>query len=48
MVLGIFAVPFELHIKGQGPTSLAVGADGGYSDFFSLVYHISRIAKALK
>ena len=34
MVLCIFAVPFELHVKGQGPTSLAVDVDGGYSDFF--------------
>ena len=28
-------------IVGQGPTALAVGADGGCSDIFSLVYIFS-------
>ena len=36
MVLGII-----IWIVEQGPTALAVGADGSCIDIFSLVYHFS-------
>ena len=32
---------------GQGPTALAVGAGGGCSDIFSLVYHFSFLSTSL-
>ena len=32
---------------GQGPTALAVGADGGCLDIFSLVYHFSFLSPSL-
>ena len=32
---------------GQGPTALAVGAGGGCSDIFSLVYHFSFLSSSL-
>ena len=31
-------------IVGQGPTALAVGADGGCLDIFSLIYHFSFLS----
>ena len=31
-------------IVGQGPTALAVGADGGGLDIFSLIYHFSFLS----
>ena len=41
MVLGKFPVPGRPTIcisVGQGPTALAVGADGGCLDIFTLIY----------
>ena len=32
---------------GQGPTALAVGADGGCLDIFSLIYHFSFLSPSL-
>ena len=40
MVLGKLSVLIWIRV-GQGPTVLAVGADGGCLDIFSLVYHFS-------
>ena len=34
-------------IVGQGPTALTVGADGGCSDIFSLIYHFYRHSPSL-
>ena len=34
-------------IEGQGPTALAVGADGGRWDIFSLVCHFSSLSPSL-
>ena len=34
-------------IVGQGPIALAVGADGGCLDFFSLIYHFSFLSPSL-
>ena len=42
MVLGKLPVPGRPTIcitVGQGPTALAVGAGGGCSDIFTLIYH---------
>ena len=50
MVQGKFAVPTVLllgNIVGQGPTTLVVGAGGGCSDIFSLVYHFFLLSPAL-
>ena len=33
---------------GQGPTALAVGADGCCLDFLSLVYHLSSLSPSLR
>ena len=41
MVLGIW-----MRV-GQGPTALAVGADGVYLDIFFLVYHFSFLSPSL-
>ena len=34
-------------IVGQGPTALAVGAEGGCLDIFSLIYHFSFLSPSL-
>ena len=34
-------------IVGQGPIALAVGAGGGCSDIFSLIYHFSFLSPSL-
>ena len=34
-------------IVGQGPIALAVGACGGCSDIFSLIYHFSFLSPSL-
>ena len=34
-------------VVGQGPTTLAVGADGGCLDIFSLIYHFSFLSPSL-
>ena len=50
MVLGKLSVPGRPTVwirVGQGPTALAVGADGGGLDIFSLVYHFSLLSPAL-
>ena len=50
MVLGKLPVPGRPTIwiiVGQGPTALAVGADGGCLDIFSLVYHFSFLTPSL-
>ena len=50
MVLGKLPVPGRptyLSRVGQGPTALAVGAGGGCSDIFSLVYHFSFLSPSL-
>ena len=50
MVLGKLPVPGRPTIwiiEGHGPTALAVGADGGYLDIFSLVYHFSFLSPSL-
>ena len=47
MVLGKLPVPGRPIIwitAGQGPTALAVGAGGGCSDIFSLLYPFSRLS----
>ena len=36
-----------LMIVGQGPIALAVGADGGCLDIFSLDYHFSFLSPSL-
>ena len=50
MVLGKLAVPGRPTIwiiVGQGPTALTVGADGGCSGIFSLVYHFYLLSPSL-
>ena len=50
MVLGRLPVPGRPTIwmtVGQGPTALAVGAVGGCSDIFSLIYPISIFSLSL-
>ena len=50
MVLGKLPVPGRLTYldnRKQGPIALAVGADGGCSDVFSLVYHLSSFSLSL-
>ena len=47
MVLGKLLVPGVLLIwirVGQGPIVLAVGADWGCLDIFSLLYHLSFLS----
>ena len=53
MVLGKLPVPGLTSVLliwiiiGQGFTALAVGADGGCLDIFSLVYHFSLLSSSL-
>ena len=50
MVLGKLPVPGRPTILirvGQGPTSLAVGAGGGGSDIFTLIYPFSSFSLSL-
>ena len=50
MVLGKILVPGRPTIwitVGQGPTALAVGADGGCLDIFTLVYPFSSFSLSL-
>ena len=50
MVLGKLPVPGRptiLMIVGQGLITLAVGADGGCLDIFSLVYHFCFLSPSL-
>ena len=50
MVLGKLPVPGRLTTLirvGQGPTALAVGADGGCLDIISLGYHFSVVSPSL-
>ena len=50
MVLGKLPVPGRPTIwiiVGQGRTALAVGAGGGCSDIFTLVYHFSILTPSL-
>ena len=50
MVLGKLPVPGRLTIwttVGQGPTALAVGADGGCLDIFTLVYPFFSLSFSL-
>ena len=50
MVLGKLPVPGHPTIwitVGQGPIVLAVGADGGCLDIFSLIYHFSFLSPSL-
>ena len=50
MVLGKLPVPGRptIWIKvGQGPTALAVGADGGCLDIFTLIYPFSPLSPSL-
>ena len=50
MVLGKLSVPGRpaiLITVGQGLTAFEVGAGGGYSDIFSLVYHFSFLSPSL-
>ena len=50
MVLGKLPVlgrPTILIIVGQGPIALAVGADGGGLDIFTLVYPFSSFSLSL-
>ena len=49
-VLGKLPVPGRptiLITVGQGPTALAVGAGGGCSDIFTLIYHFSSLSPSL-
>ena len=51
MVLGKLPVlgrPTILITVGQGPTALAVGADGGYFRHFSLIYPFSPLSPSLR
>ena len=50
MVLGKLPVPGRPTIwitVGQGPTALAVGADGGCLDIFTLIYPFSSLSPSL-
>ena len=50
MILGKLPVPGRPTIGitvGQGPTALAVGADGGCLDIFTLIYHFSPLSPTL-
>ena len=50
MVLGKLPVPGRPTIwitVGQGPTALAVGADGGGLDIFILIYPFSPLSPSL-
>ena len=50
MVLGKRPAPGRptiLMIVGQGPIALAVGADGGCLDIFTLLYHFSPLSPSL-
>ena len=50
MVLGKLPVPGRPTIRmivGQGPIALAVGADGGCLDIFTLIYPFSSPSPAL-
>ena len=50
MVLGKFPVPGRPAIwftVGQGPTALAVGADGGYLNIFTLTYPFFSLSPTL-
>ena len=50
MALGKLSVtgrPTIWMIVGQGPTALAVGADGGCLDFFILIYPFSPLSPSL-
>ena len=50
MVLGKLPVPGRPTIWitiGQGPTALAVGADGGCLDIFTLIYPFSPLSPSL-
>ena len=50
MVLGKLPVPGRptiLMTVGQGPIALAVGAGGGYSDIFTLLYPFSPLSPSL-
>ena len=50
MVLGKLPVPWRptiWMIVGQGPIALAVGADGGYLDIFTLLYLFSGLSPSL-
>ena len=47
MVLGKLPVLLNWIRVGQGPTALTIGAGGGCSDIFSLVYHLSFLSPSL-
>ena len=50
MVLGKFPVPGRptiLSTEGQGPIALAVGADGGGLDIFTLIYPFFPLSLSL-
>ena len=50
MVLGKLPVPGRRTIwitVGQGPTALAVGADGGYLDIFTHIYPFFPLSPSL-
>ena len=50
MVLGKLPVPGRptiWMIVGQGPSALAVGADGGSLDIFTLLYLFSSLSPSL-
>ena len=50
MALGKLPVPGRPTISmvvGQGPIALAVGADGGCTDIFTLIYPFSSLSPSL-
>ena len=47
MVLGKLPVLFVWIRVGQGPPALAVGADGGCLDIFTLIYPFSSLSPSL-
>ena len=50
MVLGKLPVPGRptiWMIVGQGPIALALGADGGYLDIFTLIYPFCPLCPSL-
>ena len=46
-IYSIAVASYNLDTVGQGPTALAVGADGGCLDIFTLIYPFSPLSPSL-